>query len=126
MKQSRLLIWFTLFLIALAVVLRFKHTRRAEPVVPAPATTAIHAPTPAPAPPSTPAEPIRLEDGMTVDFSSGQPVITRNDPATDAELRAALAEMEAATAGLILTSEGPVAEPNPAPPPPTEAATPTP
>lgn len=52
-----------------------------------------------PTTPSVPAaaEPIAIEDGKTIDFSSGRPVVSQT-PADQAAMEAVLREMEAAAA----------------------------
>lgn len=139
MKQSRLLLWITLLLIALVAVLRYKHTRRAQPIPPPaphhatadtrppilpPVATADPMPPATPPPALAPAparDPVAITDGMTIDFSSGRPVVTASDPAADPELAAALAEMQAATAGIVITSDeiAPTEEPAPSKPDPS-------
>ncbi|WP_221031306.1 hypothetical protein [Actomonas aquatica] len=154
MKLSRPLLWITLLLIVLAAVLRFKHTRRAQPVtaphhttsaspthapstVPTPAPSPIIAtpsPAPAPAPAATSAastastastsasDPIIIQDGTTIDFSSGQAVIidSTNDPqlqADLAEMQAALEELEAPPSANHPDAPAPTPSPQPAPTP---------
>ncbi len=131
MKQSRLLLWITILLIGLVAVLRFKHTHRAEPPVThspalphaasdAPTTAAITTPpanhTPSAATDST----LAIEHGMTIDYSSGHAVVTQVDPEIDAQMRADLAEMEAAAAEVIFTADGAESAPEP------DSATPVP
>lgn len=58
---------------------------------------------PAPAPPSTPAKPlpeVAIQEGKTIDFSSGKPEI-RDTPEDRAALEKAKAEMDEATKDII-------------------------
>ena len=70
-----------------------------EETQPSPAVPLTELPVPAPAV-------VAIEDQTTIDFSSGVPVVT---PADDEDFSAALAEMEAATADLVI--EFPADEP---------------
>lgn len=56
-----------------------------------------------PQPPSTPPPPVAIEDGKTIDFSSGQPVV-RDDTAA---LEQARRELEAASANITFAPTKP-------------------
>ncbi|MCF3651078.1 hypothetical protein [Synoicihabitans lomoniglobus] len=96
---------------------------------PAPTTAPVPvetAPTPVatttvPPHPDTPAQrAIEIQDGQTIDFSSGRPRVSQT-VADQAAMDAALAEMEAATAGVVISGED---LPNTSPAPPTPAGDP--
>ena len=62
---------------------------------------------------------VAIQDGKTIDFSSGRPVV-KDDAKQKAALEKSLKEMDAAAAGVTFAPKPPVekkpAEPSPAPP----------
>ena len=96
MKSKRTLLWFVVVLICLVAVLRFRSMPRDKtPAAAATSTTAAE--------PSPPAETLLIQDGQTIDFSSGQPVITSTPDGAD--LKADLEAMQAASEGLTFSGD---------------------
>lgn len=98
--MKRLVIIVIVVLVALSAVYYLRPRSRSE----TPASPTVSSPPTIPASnaigPDLPAASdvyVEIEEGKTIDFSSGTPQI-RNNSADDAALAAALAEMEAATA----------------------------
>ena len=110
MKSKRTLLWFVVVLIGLAALLLFRSARQSGPVAVPAAPTANTAPR----------EPLIIQDGQTIDFSSGQPVISSSTDGAD--FQADLEAMKAASEGLIFSGED--LPPAPEEPPPTGGNTP--
>ncbi len=111
-RSKEIIALLTLLVGAMGFVLWYVIDRRAQNrAAPPPATTRSLAPEPPPAPPAKPE--VDLVPNKTVDFSSGQPVVT--DSAAD---RAAIDEAmkDIAAASKEVTFE-PATKPKAAPPP---------
>ena len=111
MKSKRTLLGFVVVLMGLVALLLF---RSGQPVAPTPTPAVPTAQTAGP-------DILTIQDGQTIDFSSGKPVITSTPDGAD--LQADLEAMKAASAGIIFSGED--LPPAPAEPPTTPGTSPS-